>query len=49
MLAVVSESNIEYGVLDGSGVGRWYAEGLRDVEELVPMRDKTRETLPVFR
>ena len=30
-------------------VGRWYAEGLRDVEESVPMRDKTRETLPLSR
>ena len=30
-------------------VGRWYAEGLRDVKESVPMRDKTREMLPLFR
>ena len=30
-------------------VGRWYAEGLRDMEESVPMRDKMHETLPLFR
>ena len=29
-------------------VGRQYAKGLRDVGELVPMRDKTCETLPSF-
>ena len=37
------------GVLYTRPVGRWYAEGLRDMEESVPMRDKTRETLPLFR
>ena len=32
-----------------TSVGRWYAKGLRDVEKSVLMRDKTRETLPLFR
>ena len=45
LMIASGKSKFSYSVLHVF-VGRWYAEGLRDVEESVPMRDKTCEMLP---